>query len=565
MKNISYKIFALMMALVTVSCNDFLEEENLTGLTADGYYVTEEGIEALVNSCYTPMRFWYGKEDGIALTETGTDIFTRGNGMENPPVALYNSDLSGANNPLNFHWTRFYSALNSTNAAIARIPASPLSASLKLTRLGEARFLRAFYLWHIVETWGGVHLSTEEVTSVQTTANKTSVEDFYTQIFNDLEFALEHLPESSNDYGRAIKPAAEAFMARMHLTRGNYAEAAALGKRVINNYNYSLVNTYADLWNINNVRNPEIVWAVNFTADLILNRELETPVTPQNESGNILLRDGGNNSHLFFIMTYDQLPGMARDIVNGRPFARFMPTAFLLDLYNENIDSRFHATFQTVWYSNRPGTYNIPLSDGSTKPVTFAAGDTAILATKYVIPLAQRDALPYNVIDRSRTYGPNGEPRVRDRYMSLRKFLDPARPTISQQQGQRDAFVIRLAEMYLLVAEAEMMTGNLSEAANHFNVVRRRAAYPGMEAQMEVSAAEMTIDLILDERAREFAGEQIRWFDLKRTGKLIERVQAHNPDAAANIRPFHMVRPIPQAMLDAVSNKSEFTQNEGYL
>ncbi|HSJ66539.1 MAG TPA: RagB/SusD family nutrient uptake outer membrane protein [Anditalea sp.] len=559
MKNISYKIFALILALGTVSCAEFLDEDNKTGLTADGYYVTAEGIEALVNSCYTPMRFWYGKENGIALTETGTDIFTRGNGMENPPVALYNSDLSGANAPLNFYWTRLYSALNSTNAAIARIPESPISAALKQVRLGEARFLRAFYLWHIVETWGGVHLSTEEVTRVQTTANRTSVDEFYNQIFNDLEFAIENLPESSNEYGRAIKPVAEAFMARMHLTRGNYAEASALGKKVINSYNFSLVDNYADLWNINNIRNPEIVWAVNFTSDLILNRELESP------SGDILLRDGGNNSHLFFLMTYDQLPGMSRDIVNGRPFARFMPTAFLLDLYDENIDSRFNATFQTVWYSNNPGTYNIPLSDGSSKSVTFAAGDTAILATKYIIPLQQRDALPYNVIDRSRTYGPNGEPRVRDRYMSLRKFLDPARPTISQQQGQRDAFVIRLAEMYLLVAEAEMMTGNLPEAANFFNAVSRRAAYPGMEAQMEVAASDMTIDLILDERAREFAGEQIRWFDLKRTGKLVERVQAYNPDAAANIRPFHMVRPIPQAQLDAVANKDEFKQNDGYL
>jgi starch-binding outer membrane protein, SusD/RagB family len=561
MKNIKYKILALILTLSTVSCNDFLEEENVTGLTADGYYVTAEGIEALVNSCYTPMRFWYGKENGIALTETGTDIFTRGNGMENPPVALYNSDLSGANAPLNFYWTRLYSALNTTNAAVARIPQSPISANLKQIRLGEAHFLRAFYLWHIVETWGGVHLSTEEVTRVQTTANRTPVEGFYNQIFSDLEFAIANLPETSNEYGRVIKPSAEAFLARMHLTRGNYAEAAALGKKVISSYNYSLATNYADLWNINNVRNPEIVWAVNFTADLILNRELETPPGQPD----ILLRDGGNNSHLFFLMTYDQLPGMQRDIVNGRPFARFMPTAYLLDLYNENIDSRFHATFQTVWYSNRPGTYNIPLSDGSSKSVTFAAGDTAILATKKVIPLPQRDALPYNVIDRSRTYGPNGEPRVRDRYMSLRKFLDPSRPTISQQQGQRDGFVIRLAEMYLLVAEAEMFTGNLPEAANYFNVVRRRAAYPGMEAQMEVTAADMTIDLILDERAREFAGEQIRWFDLKRTGKLIERVQAYNPDAAANIRPFHLVRPIPQAQLDAVSNKGEFTQNEGYL
>jgi starch-binding outer membrane protein, SusD/RagB family len=560
MKKLSY-ILILFSLLISVSaCEDFLSEDNKTGLTADGYYATLEGIEALVNSCYTPMRYWYGKENGIALTETGTDIFTRGNGMENPPVALYNSDLSGANNPINFYWTRLYSALNTTNAAVQRIPDSPLSASMKNLRLGEVRFLRAFYLWHIVETWGGVHFSLEEVSTVQTTANRTPVERFYQQIFEDLQFAIDHLPNTSNEYGRVIKPAAEAFTARMHLTRKNYAEASRLAKNVINNYNYSLLPNYADLWSISNIRNPEIVWLVNFTADLILNRELEGP-----GGTNILLRDGGNNSHLFFLMTYDQLPGMLRDIRYGRPFARFMPTAFLLDLFDENIDSRYHATFETVWYSNRPGTFNLPLTDGTTKSVTFAQGDTAIYASKYFIPNEVKDASQYTVIDRSRTYGPNDEPRVRDRFLSLKKFLDPARNTVGQQQGRRDAFVIRLAEMYLTVAEAEMYQNNIQEAVNYFNAVRRRAAYPGFETQMEITAGQLDIDMILDEKAREFAGEQIRWFDLKRTDKLIGRVRAHNPDAAPNIQPFHMLRPIPQAQLDAVSNKNEFTQNEGYL
>ncbi|WP_026967631.1 RagB/SusD family nutrient uptake outer membrane protein [Algoriphagus terrigena] len=560
MKNICKILLALSMTAGMTSCSDFLEEDNKTGLTADGYYVTGEGIEALVNSCYTPMRFWYGKEHGITLSDLGTDIFTRANGMENPPLALYNADLSGQNGQINFYWTRLYSALNATNAAVGRIPESPLSDELKTLRLAEVRFLRAFYLWHIVETWGGVHLSLEEVTEVQTTATRSSVEDFYTQIFADLQFAIDNLPETTGQYGRVTKPAAEAFTARMHLTRGNNQEASQLAKKVIDSYGFSLVDSYEELWDISNVRNSEAIWVVNFTADLILNRELESP------DGNILLRDGGNNSHLFYLMTYDQLPGMSRDIENGRPFARFMPTTFLLDLFDETMDSRYHTTFQTVWKSNKPGTYNLPLTTGSeTKSVTFAAGDTAIFATKYPLTDAEKDALPYTIIDRNRTYNPDGSPRVRDRYISLKKFLEPTRQTVAQQQGLRDAFVIRLAEMYMIVAEAELNLGNASESVEYFNAIRRRAAYPGHEADMEVEAGEMTIDLILDEKAREFAGEQIRWFDLKRTGKLVERVKLYNPDAAANIQPFHNLRPIPQAQLDAISNKDEFTQNEGYL
>lgn len=552
------------MLLGAVSCESFLDEENVSGLTAAGYYRTTEGIESLVNSLYTPMRFWYGKENGIALTETGTDIFTRGNGMENPPVALYNSDLSGANAPINFYWGRFYAALNACNAAIARIPEAELTEDLKAIRLGEARFLRAFYLWHIVETWGGVHLTTEEQIGVSTTANRSSVEAFYQQIFEDLEFAMNNLPVTSSQYGRVTKPAAEAFAARMHLYRENYAEASRLAKKVIDEYSFQLEPNYADLWNIANVRNAEIVWNVNFTADLILNREFDG--LTNSSSDDILLRDGGNNSHLFFLMTYDQLPGMQRDIRYGRPFARFMPTAHLLDLFDETKDARWDATFQTVWYSNKPGTYTVTDTKGSQRQVTFAAGDTAIYATKYVVPNAVKDAKPYTIIDRSRTYNvsANDAPAVRDRYMSLKKFLDPSRQTISQQQGQRDGFVIRLAEMYLIVAEAEMMLGNTGEAVEYMNKVRRRAALPGMEAEMEITPEQLTIDFILDERAREFAGEQQRWFDLKRTNKLIERVRAFNPDAAPNIQPFHRLRPIPQAQLDAVSNPSEFTQNEGY-
>ncbi|WP_205500021.1 RagB/SusD family nutrient uptake outer membrane protein [Rufibacter psychrotolerans] len=562
MKKLIYKILLPVSLLAAPSCDSFLKEENLSGLTADGYYNTVEGMESLVNSLYTPMRFWYGKENGIALSELGTDIFTRGSGMENPPIALYNSDLTSANSAINFYWTRFYAALNASNAAIARIPTSPLADNLKPIREGEARFLRAFYLWHIVETWGGVHLSTTETIGVQTTAYRSPVEAFYTQIFQDLDFAMANLPVTTSQYGRVTKPAAEAFAARMHLFRGNYAEASRLAKKVINDYGFKLMPTYGALWDIANIKNTEAIFVVNFTADLILNREFDGLTSSSDDD--ILIRDGGNNSHLMFLMTYDQLPGMQRDIKYGRPFSRFMPTAYLLDLFDETKDARFNATFETVWYSNRPGTYKVTMTNGQEKEVTFKAGDTAIYATKYVVPNALKDAKPYTIIDRSRTYDANGAPRVRDRYMSLKKFLDPARQTISQQQGRRDHFVLRLAEMYMIVAEAELMQGNPSEGVTFLNEVRRRAALPGKAAEMEITADQLTLDFILDERAREFAGEQLRWFDLKRTNKLIERVQAHNPDAAPNIRPFHMLRPIPQAQLDVLTNPQDFPQNDQY-
>ena len=109
-----------------------------------------------------------------------------------------------------------------------------------------------------------------------------------------------------------------------------------------------------------------------------------------------------------------------------------------------------------------------------------------------------------------------------------------------------------------------MKLGNLQAAADYVNVLRTRAAKSGKAAAMQVTSTQMNLDFMLDERARELAGEQIRWFDLKRTGKLLERVRLDAPDNAVNLQDYHVLRPIPQTQLDAVTNKTEFTQNAGY-
>ena len=96
------------------------------------------------------------------------------------------------------------------------------------------------------------------------------------------------------------------------------------------------------------------------------------------------------------------------------------------------------------------------------------------------------------------------------------------------------------------------------------NDLRKKRAIPGKETDMEVAAKDLNIDFILAERGRELAGEMLRWFDLKRTGKLVSYVQKYNMDAKANIKETHLLRPIPQVELDAITNKDEFKQNPGY-
>jgi starch-binding outer membrane protein, SusD/RagB family len=575
MKNSISKILLLVLAgsVVFTSCEKKLSEYNPSGLNPNVTYSNAKGFETLVNAAYSYSRFWYGKEEGYSLSEMGTDIWTNGTGDVFPQLSRYDN-LQGSNtSALNLEWDNFYGAIYLCNTGIAKIADIPdYTAAQKTTREAELRFLRAFYYWHIVETWGGVHFTTEATTPgvIESTANKTPVETFYKQIFTDLEFAVKNLPTTTADYnrstlglpadyGRVTIPAAKAFLARMYLTRGLNDQALAMATDVIKNPVYSLVPKYADLWSMSNLKNKEVVWAIDYSANLS-NNDASSSAYPTGHSR------GSNSGHMLFLQVYDQVNGsiLARDISNGRPFNRYMPTKALLDMFDEANDSRYQSSFQTVWYCNKKGR---AVGNTFTKDsADYAVGDTVCYTPKNTLPASVMNAKKYTTYDISRVYKADGTPSQRKFYVSLKKFLDPTRTSANEAQSVRDVFVIRLAEMYLIAAEAELKRGNPDAAAGYLNSIRTRAAIPGKEAAMQVTGSQVTLDFILDERARELAGEQLRWFDLKRTNKLIDRIQTQkmNPDAAQYIKSYHTVRPIPQSQIDAVTNKDEFKQNDLY-
>jgi hypothetical protein len=531
--------------LTFASCETILEEYNPSGLTAETVFTTPEGFETLVNAAYSYQRWWYGKEEGYNIAETGTDIWTSGAGEVYRDLTQY-LNLQGNNGALTNLWRELYAAVNLCNGGINRINKAGLSAALRPVREGELRFLRAFYYWHIVETWGDVHLSTEETNGIVATANRTPVDKFYALIFEDLKFAVANLPATQAQYGRATKGAAQAFLARMYLTRGMNKEALEMSQAVISSNTYKLEANYADLWKMTNLKNKEVIYAIDYSTNLAINDLANSTSNPYGHGR------GSNNGHLLFLMKYDDRPGMIRDVTNGRPFNRYMPTQFLLDLYSDN-DARYEGSFMEVWFAN-----------STSRPAGMAIGDTAVVCTRKEVSDAFEKTRKYQTYDRSKIYNANGLVKDNLRYPTLSKFMDATRPSLNEAQSARDVFVIRLAEVYLIAAEAQMKLGDTKAAADLVNIVRTRAAKAGKTAAMQITPAQVTLDFILDERARELAGEQIRWFDLKRTGKLLERIKAYAPDNAINLQEHHVARPIPQTQLDAVTNKTEFAQNKGY-
>ncbi|MDR2840092.1 MAG: RagB/SusD family nutrient uptake outer membrane protein [Paludibacter sp.] len=564
-KLITAAICTLM--LVFTACEDFTSPYNPTGVTEEMLYATESGFETGVNASYAYIRKLWGLKKGEYLMEFGTDLWTNGSSSDNSDINLLNySGLSSSDAWIEEHWKNLYFAINQCNTMLKYTA----SAKNRTAREAELRVLRSYYWWLLTESFGDIHFTTEPSSGAQSAANKTKPEKVYEQIFKDLEFAVtgNNLPTTTNDLGRITKPVAEALLARMYLTRGRNAEAITYAKNVINNYGFALEDV-KNLWDISKQRsNKEAVWTVYRHANNTLNGGVEflsAMFTPRYSTLSVTGKKFG-----FTQTNYNETDGKYQG-------GQIMPTYRLLNMYDQQNDARFTATFKNAWLANSAtqSTLYYPkwtAADAAAygdpslfDKYRFAPGDTSLVLVFNNSAAKRFPYVRYNVFDENDLYDAQTKAPIERRvYFQLRKHFEPTQ--VSSTTGVRDYFMIRLAEMYLIIAEADFKQNgaNCTEGLKALNDLRAKRALPGANANFTNVTSIPNIDFILDERARELCGEQLRWLDLKRTGKLLEYVKAYNPDAAANIQDFHIVRPIPAAQLLQVSNPDEFKQNTGY-
>jgi hypothetical protein len=198
-----------------------------------------------------------------------------------------------------------------------------------------------------------------------------------------------------------------------------------------------------------------------------------------------------------------------------------------------------------------------------------------IYTPNWIMTADEKRDLPFWIIDPSDMFDASGKwitvetnaalgGEIKEIYPSLKKFS--CREYVDdRQQWVGDIPVIRLGEVYLIAAEAALLQNNdQATALKYVNEIRKRAAVTGRQDEVLAAQSEMTLDYILAERGRELCGEQVRWYDLKRMGKLTNQyLSATNPDILFFDETKHQVRPIPQSYLDAISNPGEFGTN-GY-
>lgn len=560
-----YTMVAGMMLGSATSCESFLEEENLSNINSDEYFSESTGFESLVAASYASLRSIWQHEPWLFCL--GVDIYTRG---ESELVSgsygnrdVYSSELNeyatldAENGYVSSFYTNVYYGIQVCNTAIAKSETvSGMNAATLAQRVAEVRFLRAYYYYLLVEQFGDVAIVTDEIRTAVTDFPRSTEQDVYSFIISELTDISNVLPVTQSNYGRITQGAVKHLLSLVYLTRGyksygqstDFSTAASLADEVINGGAYKLLDTFAEVFTPGNEENKEIIFSVQY------------------DPSSLGSQYGGNGQQsLFGFELWNKVTGGFENgnLTYGWKKNQFMCTQFLYSLFNTNDDSRYEDTFKSVFYATQ-----------AAENIGLKVGDMRLYFPTYDQPFTEADSLAImnenpNAIIITKEFWKQDIENMGGRGMSpmVWKFFDPEASWPSNNTnytGTRDIFLFRLADTYLMAAEAYFKAGNSATAAQRINAIRERAAKDGHKSAMSITASDVNIDFILDERGRELVGEYKRWMDLKRTGKLIERTLKYNKlTAKINKMDDHiLLRPIPQSVID--QSNGTVTQNPGY-
>jgi hypothetical protein len=249
------------------SCHDFLDQTPSDVLTPENFYKTSADAVAGVNAMYEAVKwsywlgFWYASDiatdDIIAAPRFGSD----GHRMSDYIFNASEGTISGI-------WGGFYWTINRANTVLDRVPPIEMDPALRTRLLGEAHWVRALCYFNLVRWFGDVPLLEHEVKSLEgLKPPRTPAADVYALIVSDLQAAIAALPPSysGDDIGRVTSVAAQALLAKVHLTQKDWTKAAQLAGQVINSGRDSLLPNYKDIFKISTeITNKESIFEVNY-------------------------------------------------------------------------------------------------------------------------------------------------------------------------------------------------------------------------------------------------------------------------------------------------------------
>ena len=258
-----------------VSCSsDFLDRKPRGQLTYDTFFENEDHALQSVNAIYNIFRSWeFTALPYLGATDIISDDSDKGS-SEND--ALYLAELdqfqsNATNATYSSMWTGHYQAIFRANLAIENIPGIEMDENLKARLIAEAKFLRAFCYFRLVQWYGEVPLITSILTEDQFfSQQRAAISEVYSQIEKDLQDAIAVLPESSKyaaaDIGRVSKGAARGILAKLYMVKKDYTKAVEQCEAIISSNEYALMPSYAEIFTSKGEQGPESVFEISAVA-----------------------------------------------------------------------------------------------------------------------------------------------------------------------------------------------------------------------------------------------------------------------------------------------------------
>ncbi len=548
----------------------FLNGQPYSTTATENFYRTSAEIDQALTGCYSILNAPNAQGQGggfyhiqfPTLGIAGTDEMVTADGKTDPSYAPIG--LAAWNSQSVFIqdvWTFLYVGINRSNLLLEKITDVKMDEARKAQIIAEARFLRGLEYLYLGMMYGGVPVVT--VSNPEYNLPRNTVQEVFTQVFSDLDFAQKNLSPTSVALGRANKYSAAGFLAKAYEFAGScnlnkvgaslnfplndyswanpatmYNNALALTTEIINSNKYVLIPKYDYLFRetTKSFQYPEFVFNTESSSD---------PANGNQPTYQPTLIPLGNNANF------------------GGGTCRIVPTGELFAKYSPNVSGTVYTDFRKSWNFSGP----IP----GTNP-----GYETVEGVGYYLPTAL--AIPKPPLSDNNTVA------TKVFYCSKFRYRDPKQKKIVINNTDDNFPMLRYAEILLMHAEAIFFTsGDLTTARTYLSQIRKRAITPTLTLTADIDAALAILNTaytktdfvqeLLDERARELCFEGSRHFDLTRFGRYTEVINSLTTDRSlgfnntvvnlvkANFTPNKIWFPIPYQQLLV---EPALVQNPGY-
>ena len=600
--------------IAMTSCNDFLEPNNKAqGTDADTYFSTDEGLASARAQAYYSLK---GAALNAKLNCDGTDLYIPVRGKTPSEYARYS--MVSTDDDAQSYYNACYSEVR-YGLFYAEKAQRDSSGTVSLGT-AEGHFIRDYAYYQLTQQFGGVPYVDHFVDKPERVFPKSKLDSIYTIMEQDLEALYNNspLPAVDHTHGYISKQAVACLLAKFYLahawdydteladaargtytvkSKANFEKAAQWAKTAIGGQ--QLTQTFEQKWLPSNEGNDEQLWSIQYE-----------------RNGYPGTGNGGHGLQNLYGNYYGEPTAVGQKGVGSSEQA----SSKAIYLWQPG-DERYDGTFMTKMYNYKKGEwgttgyfayYNAKQADLDKMPYAYryfpyyttlaevkaevaahpehyTQGDYQNTVEAYILssPMtritfkmdANKKSLPE--VANTSTVQYDHSMNIVGSGATVKKFDDAATQQVDQKSDidYRDIVVFDLSDMYLTVAEADLLAGNTDEALQYVNAVRNRSnagalsSFSAYEPAYSVpsSFGEVTpLDVILDERARELFGQQLRWVDLRRTKQLVRYNVAFNEfvssvsDMTGVDGQIKWYRPIPQAAIDGNYSMTEKDQNPGY-